>query len=636
MNSQKPIIFESTAFQVNEYQNLRVYNIYNDKLSANQLKEAASKLPEVLLVDSNAQPLRVLTNYAINSNASSCTVNGQLYNISFEEVLATSKVKLELLFNHSIEFSDSIVRVSDKLFFVATETFLSNMKKDGKTKIYPFFCFEVRELENQALIIIKLMLYSQSHPNLMKALEEDYLHKSSGLDQLIVPLFKYKVNFLLFDSENDKVPTVDLRTLDFYENKENSDRLVKLKHLDTDEYIVMPAVNFNVLNKMDETALIAERLYLLYRLRVIISGLELVRRCGVELGLKTYKPDIVPAKIEKLNQIDLQHTEDDSKLSEWIFICSKDDVDIGNRLAKDLANTIKLVFRLDNFKAPKGYTVTLENNQSFEECVLQGLQNNLSDETLLVVLLINKEKSVTIDIEHLLLLKNKKYLIFEASELSSQRNYMQTKIDELYLNFGSNFNGIIPSFQCPISATFIKLKDTPKGDYMLASSLSISEQNVKINRTISRPSDFESLESYLNSIDNSKTNGIFFLIVDKMEKMLIEQVSAKNVVFVSKSSLSIFPNFSFSDYYTNLKLDLHNSRNFISYNKTLENNELVSNFNRSFVYGRIDRNNIILMNKEKSYWLRFVNSVSELDLPLIENIFLVITSLKNDFAYYFE
>lgn len=636
MHALKPNHFETTAFQITDFPNIFLYSLFNDKLSVDQLKDIANKLPDVLLVDAGTHSLKVLTTTPININASSCTVNGQVFNINFEEVHAPLRTKLELLFSHAIEFSENIVRVSDKLFFVATETFLSNMRKEEKTKVYPFFSFEILELENKALIIINLMLYSQSHPNLMKALEEDYLHKGTKLDQLIVPLFKYKVNFLLFDSENDKVPTVDLRSLDFYENKENTERLVRLKHLDTEEYIVMPAINFNVLNKMDETTLVPERLYLLYRLRIIISGLELVKRCGIEVGLKTYKPDLKPAKMENISQIDLEHTEDDSKLADWMFICSKDDVEVGSRLAKDLANTIKLVFRLNNFKPPKGYTVTAENNQTIEECMLDGLKTHLTDDISLVVLLINKDKSFTIDLEHFLLAQNKKYLIFEAKELAQQRTYMQTKIDDLYMNFGSNFSGKIPSFNSSVSATFIKLISTYKGDYMLASTLDINEQDVKIHRVISEPSGFGSLESYLHSFESLNANKIFFLIVDKKEKILCDKVSAKNVIFVSKSHFSIFPNFSFSDYYVNLKLDLHNSRNFISYDKMMDNSELAVGLNRGFVYGKVDRNNLALLNREKSYCLRFLNSLSELDLPLVENVFAVIKSLKNDFAYYFE
>ena len=171
---------------------------------------------------------------------------------------------------------------------------------------------------------------------------------------------------------------------------------------------------------------------------------------------------------------------------------------------------------------------------------------------------------------------------------------------------------------------------------MLASTLDINEQSVTIHRVISEPSGFGSLESYLQSFESSHYTKIFFLVIDKNEKILCDKVTAKNVIFVSKSRFSIFPNFTFSDYYVNLKLDLHNSRNFISYDKAMSNSELAQGLNHGFIYGRIDRNNLAILNKDKSYCLKFLNSLSELDLPLVENVFAVIKSLKNDFAYYFE
>lgn len=182
MDLQKTKLFESLAFEVTEYQNVYSYNVVGDKLSVNEIRDAVIKQIEVILYDSRASQLIVLTDQPIKNKTIQYTINGQSFTIVFDDIYMSWKSKLELLFNHAIEFSESIIRVSDKLYFIATETFLSHIRKDEKSKIYPFFKFEILEVENKVLIIIQLMLYSQNYPNLMKALEEDYLHKASTLD----------------------------------------------------------------------------------------------------------------------------------------------------------------------------------------------------------------------------------------------------------------------------------------------------------------------------------------------------------------------------------------------------------------------------------------------------------------------
>lgn len=633
MESLQTRLYESTAFEVTHYQNLTSYSIYADEESPEHAREAVLKQPEVLLCDTTSHPFTVLTSQPVSSRAIAAIVDGQPRQLQLEDRPMTFKSKLELLFSHTIEFSESIVRVSEKLYFIASETFFAFVRKNEKLKIYPFFSFEILELEKKALIIIHLMLYSQNYPSLMKALEEDYLQKSSSLDQLIVPLFKYKVNFLLFDSEYENKPTVDLRSLEFYENKENVERLVRLKHLDTEEFVVMSAANFNVLNKMDESTLQPERVYLLYRLRLIIGGLALVARCGIDLSVKTHKPDLVAGNVDIVRQMDLQSVEDDKQLANWTFICSEEDAVIGTRLAKDLSITMKHVFRLDNFKPQRAFTVPLNPGVEVEQTMLEGLQKSLSDETYLVVILINKIKPSTTDIEHLLLSKNKKYLIFEAPELVTQRNYMQTKIDELYMDFGSTFRGKVLGLHSPIVATFVKVLQTPQGAYTYSTSLSIAAESVDIKKTISRPAEFLSLGRLLDSLSCTSSAQLFFLSVCPSQ-VRADDVSDKNIVYVSKSSLSIFPNLSLSDYYLNMKLDMQSSRTLISYAKNPQNAELATSFEQCFIYGRIDRNNMAILDRSKSYCLNFVKSLSELDLPVVESIFAVVRNLKQDFAYY--
>ena len=637
MEEHKNQIFESTAFEVTEYQNIGSYAIQSPKIPIEHVKNMLSNQPQVLLCQVNEQMLIVLTENAFEAQTMDYTYNGEKCQVSIKNYPMTTKAKLSLLFNHALEYSETVIRVSNELYFMASETFITTIKKGEKAKFYPFFSFEIVELEDKALFVLNIMLYSQQYPNLMKALDDDYLQKGASLDQLIVPLFKYKVNFMLFDSEYENNPNQDMRSLELQDNKENTERLVRLKHLDTDEYLIMPAINFNVLDKMDEKVLLYEKVYLLYKLKTIVTDLNIIRRTGVELSLKTHKPDIVVPKMSILNQLDLQVKDDDTQLANWLFICHENEADIGAKLVKDLFNTIKQLFRLQDFKPAKVYTLSSTEDKDLETTILEGLKAVNSNDFFFVVILINKEKPFTMDIESYLLLNNKKYLIFENSELKSQRNYMQTKIDELYLNFGSSFSGTTFSIDSLVSIIFIKFKDSIKGTYIQTCTLSIDQQNVDIVKRLHKSADFKSFEEFLECCTPKNAEKLF-LVVDNRNHHLVDLNlhDNKNVVYLMNCCISIIPRFSFSNYYVDMKFDLQSSRNLVSYNRENTAKALEESIERIFIYGRMDRNNLLLMNRYKSYCLRFLNGLSELDLPVIENIFTIITSLKQDFGHYFS
>lgn len=637
MDNPKQKVFESTAFEILDHNLLNCYDCDFEQSGADKLKENIAKHIDVLFFVKENNRLVFFTNKKIEEPSISFMSHGEKIEVVLTDLQWPADKKLRIFMMYAMNQNENILKVSKELYFLPFEGFYTIMKKDEKNKIYPFFTYEIFSLETKVLIVFKIILYSQIYPNLKRAIEEEHISKTNTLNQLIVPLFNYKVNFLVFENEATADEVTDLSYFEqFVVQENNTSNFVRLRHLDDNETLVAPAVNFNLLNRLEFSTFIQEKIYMLLKLRKVIGGSDFMKKSGLRFDNTTFKPDLLASRLKSMLKFELHVRPDDAKLSDWIFMCNKADMEMGGKLVKDISMTIKNVFKLENFKPPKAYSVSLKEDQTLESSFLEGLQNKLTDEVSLVVILINIENPRIEEVEQYLINNNKKYIIFEAPLLVSQQNYFQSKVDNLYVGLASKYEGRLSRIAAKLRVSFSVLKETYSGKYLYTTKLHIDDGKLDISREIVKVVESSDLQHALtNRLDNDFLSFHFFITATE-STFKTNGVGNQIFVIVSESNFSIFPNVAINSYYADTLLNFQNYRNLVTQERFFADKNEEECFERCFVYSKLDRYNMVIMDYLKSYRLSFVDGLSETHLPIIEGLFLLIKSIRGDFAYFFK
>lgn len=637
MDNQNPKPFETTAFELLNLDVLHSYECSFGEVDVPTVKEVILKHVDVLLFEIENKMLVFMTYTKVAEKSLSFISHGQRVDVQIIDLQWSAEKKANHFMNHAIDQNDSILRVTDGLYFLPFESFYTIAKKDEKSKIYPLFRYQIHTISEKVYIVFKIMLYSQIYANLKIAMEEERVLKGSNLDQLIVPLFNYRTNFLSYEGLGDASELTDLSYFEQFaaQDAANGD-IVKLKHLDGNQTLVAPAVNFNIISKLQFTTFVQEKIYLLLKLRKGIGSSEFMKKTGISFDVSTFKPYVLPTFPNQMLKFELQVRPEDMQLSDWIFICNKSDIEVGGKLAKDLSSTIRHSLKLENLKPPKAYTVSLKENQTIESSLLEGLQNKLTNEVSFVAVLVNKEKPSLAEIERYLIEHGKRYIIFELPSLVYQKSYFQTVIDSFFIGIARQYEAKLSCFKSKVLASFSHIKRNGESEYLFTTTLKIDNDKLDLTRSARLLNEPSVLTNTLKSEAHEDGLAFHFMCTETKNTIRTSGMGNEIFVLVSESNFSIFPNIAINSHYADTLLNFQNYRNVVSQERFFASKEIEKAYERSFVYSKLDEQNMLIMDYAQSFRLNFVDGLSELHLPAIKYLFLLIKSIRCDFAYFFK